>query len=207
MQWLRFHSFVWNWNRKVQFRVCKVFQNWSETDMQRLTNDMTALVSDTDMFGERLDQELEPEDQDVSRSGTGIVLEFKQPVAQTQKPSKSFWDNPRPWPKMVLSMLCSVFLVLAVAVFCAFLYIIIKGMPFIHINITPCYICVLICCFPTVTFVTVSDRSAERMLGEDGTEVRVLGEFQVDVLRPQFIPSPTFSATYFWFDSFPPCCL
>ncbi|XP_067116701.1 ADP-ribosylation factor-like protein 6-interacting protein 6 [Osmerus mordax] len=143
--------------------------------MQRVTNDRTALVSDTDMFGGKLDQELEPGVQGFSRSGTGIGLEFKQPVAQPRKPSKSFWDNPRPWPKMALSMLCSVFLVLAVAVFCAFLYIIIK------------------------------DLSAERMLGEDGTEVRVLGFWSVLVLSVLAgLSCCSFSWTLTYFDSYQP---
>lgn len=159
-------TFVW----------CPKDTNSFKVNMQRETNGMTAGISETDMFGETLDQELEPEAQDFARSASGIG--YNQPVSQKHLPRKQsnrFWDNPRRWPAMILSMLCCILLVLAVAVFCGFLYLVLK------------------------------DLRAEKVSVEDGTEVRLLGFWSVLVLSVLAgFSCCSFSWTLTYFDSYEP---
>uniref|UniRef100_A0A8K9WZX1 ADP-ribosylation factor-like 6 interacting protein 6 n=1 Tax=Oncorhynchus mykiss TaxID=8022 RepID=A0A8K9WZX1_ONCMY len=64
------------------------------------------------------------------------------------KPDQSFWDNRRLWTARIFSMLCCAMVMSVVAVFCAFVYLILKEMQ------------------------------NERVIGEDGSEVRLLGKYR-----------------------------
>ncbi|CAB1327599.1 unnamed protein product, partial [Coregonus sp. 'balchen'] len=91
------------------------------------------------------------------------------------KPDQSFWDNRRLWTARIFSMLCCVLVVSVVAVFCAFVYLILKELR------------------------------TERVIGEDGSEVRLLGFWSVlvmSVLAGVCCCSFTWTITYF--DSFEP---
>ncbi|XP_014006385.1 ADP-ribosylation factor-like protein 6-interacting protein 6 [Salmo salar] len=91
------------------------------------------------------------------------------------KPDQSFWDNRRLWTARIFSMFCCAMVVSVVAVFCAFVYLILKEMR------------------------------NERVIGEDGSEVRLLGFWSVlvmSVLAGFCCCSFTWTITYF--DSFEP---
>lgn len=180
MQCLKYVCIFWYTLEQLsyvfRFVWCLKDTNGFKVNMQRETNGMTAGISENYMFEESLDQESEPEAQDFAHSASGIG--YNQPASQQHLPrkqSKSLWDNPRRWPAMILSMLCCVLLVLAVAVFCAFLYLVLK------------------------------DLRAERVLVEDGTEVRLLGFWSVLVLSMLAgFSCCSFSWTLTYFDSYEP---
>ncbi|XP_030639237.1 ADP-ribosylation factor-like protein 6-interacting protein 6 [Chanos chanos] len=90
-------------------------------------------------------------------------------------PRQTYWSDRKRWPARVLSMLCCIVILLLVALFFAFLYIILK------------------------------DLRTARIIAEDGSEVRILGFWSLLVLSSLAgISCCSFSWTLTYFDSFEP---